>query len=104
MENIGPPELPVLIVAVVWKNSASGIVLYTVLGFHRALIKPALNEWLELKQREIGGRFGGDHVGLHRLAAKELHADLVHRMNDVGRGHHLAVRRDQHARARLGEP
>ena len=44
MPNIGPPELPVLMVAVVWKNSASGIVLYTVLGFHRALIKPALKE------------------------------------------------------------
>src|SRR5262249_9500051 len=42
--NMGPPESPVLIVAVVWKNSASGIVLYTVLGFHRALIKPSLSE------------------------------------------------------------
>ena len=27
MLNMGPPELPVLIVASVWKNSASGIVL-----------------------------------------------------------------------------
>src|SRR5262249_47637680 len=44
MANIGPPELPVLMVAVVWKNSASGMVLYTVLGFHRALIRPALSE------------------------------------------------------------
>ena len=34
--NIGPPEFPVLMVAVVWKNSASGMVLYTVLGFQRA--------------------------------------------------------------------
>ena len=25
--NIGPPEFPVLIVALVWKNSASGMVL-----------------------------------------------------------------------------
>src|SRR5262249_56716827 len=43
--NMGPPELPVLIVAVVWKNSASGIVLYTVLGAHRALMNPALSEY-----------------------------------------------------------
>src|SRR5262245_10277934 len=42
--NIGPPELPVLIVAVVWKNSASGIERYAVLGSHLALIQPALNE------------------------------------------------------------
>ena len=28
------------------KNSASGIALYTVLGAHRALIQPALMEWL----------------------------------------------------------
>src|SRR5499425_16823 len=38
--NIGPPELPVLMVASVWKNSASGMVLYTVLGGQRALIHP----------------------------------------------------------------
>ena len=44
MSNIGPPELPVLIVASVWKNSASGIVLYTVFGGHRALIYPTLSE------------------------------------------------------------
>src|SRR5215510_1462980 len=43
--NMGPPELPVLIEAVVWKNSASGIVLYTVLGGHRALMYPALSEY-----------------------------------------------------------
>src|SRR5215468_10106473 len=43
--NMGPPELPVLIVAVVWKNSASGIVLYTVLGGHLALMYPTLREY-----------------------------------------------------------
>src|SRR5262245_30402708 len=44
MLNMGPPELPVLIVAVVWKNSASGMFLYTVLGGQRALIQPTLME------------------------------------------------------------
>src|SRR5215813_4391560 len=44
--NMGPPELPVLIVASVWKNSASGMVLYTVLGGQRALMYPTLSEWL----------------------------------------------------------
>jgi hypothetical protein len=44
MLNMGPPEFPVLIVAVVWKNSASGIARYAVLGSHLALIHPALNE------------------------------------------------------------
>src|SRR5215475_11697535 len=46
MLNMGPPELPVLIVASVWKNSASGMVLYTVLGAQRALMYPTLSEWL----------------------------------------------------------
>jgi len=41
---MGPPELPVLMVAFVCKNSASGMLLYTVLGAHRALIQPALSE------------------------------------------------------------
>jgi hypothetical protein len=44
MLNMGPPELPVLIVAVVWKNSARGMLLYTVLGGQRALIHPTLME------------------------------------------------------------
>src|SRR5215470_12893350 len=44
MLNIGPPELPVLMVAVVWKNSARGMCLYTVLGGQRALIQPTLME------------------------------------------------------------
>src|SRR5262252_5736209 len=44
MLNMGPPELPVLIVAVVWKNSARGMCLYTVLGGQRALIHPTLME------------------------------------------------------------
>ena len=44
MAKMGPPELPVLMVAVVWKNSASGMVLYTVFGAQRALIRPALSE------------------------------------------------------------
>ena len=42
--NMGPPELPVLIVASVWKNSASGMALWTVLGAQRALMIPALRE------------------------------------------------------------
>jgi hypothetical protein len=42
--NIGPPELPVLITASVWKNSASGKSLVTVLGAHRALTIPWLSE------------------------------------------------------------
>ncbi len=45
MLNMGPPELPVLMVAVVWKNSARGMLLYTVLGGQRALIQPTLMEW-----------------------------------------------------------
>ena len=32
MSNMGPPELPGLIAASVWKNSASDMVPYTVLG------------------------------------------------------------------------
>jgi len=44
MLNIGPPELPVLIAASVWKNSASGNAWYTVLGAYRALMSPALRE------------------------------------------------------------
>src|SRR6266542_2033754 len=43
--NMGPPEFPVLMVAVVWKNSARGMLLYTVLGGQRALIQPTLIEW-----------------------------------------------------------
>src|SRR5262249_44210873 len=38
-----------------------------------------------------------------RLAAHELHVDLVHRVDDVGRGHHLAVARDQDTGADLVE-
>jgi len=45
MLNMGPPELPVLIVAVVWKNSARGMSRNIVLGGQRALIQPALIEW-----------------------------------------------------------
>src|SRR5438046_939730 len=45
MVNMGPPELPVLIVAFVWKNSASGMARYTVLGGHLALIHPTLSEY-----------------------------------------------------------
>lgn len=44
MLNMGPPELPVLMLASVWKNSARGIALYMVLGAHRALIQPTLRE------------------------------------------------------------
>jgi len=36
--NMGPPELPVLMTASVWKNSASGMDRYAVLGAHRALM------------------------------------------------------------------
>src|SRR5262245_50320446 len=43
--NIGPPELPVLMTASVWKNSASGKSLVTVSASHRALMIPALSEW-----------------------------------------------------------
>src|SRR5437773_5342788 len=45
MVNMGPPELPVLIVAFVWKNSASGMARCTVLGGHLALIHPTLSEY-----------------------------------------------------------
>jgi hypothetical protein len=38
--NIGPPELPVLITASVWKNSARGNSLVIVSGGHRALMIP----------------------------------------------------------------
>ena len=44
MLNRGPPELPVLIVAVVWKNSARGMSGKMVLGGQRALIQPTLIE------------------------------------------------------------
>jgi hypothetical protein len=42
--NIGPPELPVLITAVVWKNSASGNSLLIVSAAHRPLTIPSLSE------------------------------------------------------------
>jgi hypothetical protein len=42
--NIGPPEFPVLIVAVVWKNSARGMSRNIELGAQRALIQPTLIE------------------------------------------------------------
>ncbi len=38
MLNRGPPELPVLMVAVVWKNSARGKAGYTLFGGQRALM------------------------------------------------------------------
>src|SRR5262249_1423225 len=44
MLNIGPPEFSVSIVASVWKNSASGIVRYAVLGDQRAWMEPMLSE------------------------------------------------------------
>jgi hypothetical protein len=45
MLNNGPPELPVLIVAVVWKNSARGMSRKMVLAAQRALIQPTLSEY-----------------------------------------------------------
>jgi hypothetical protein len=42
--NIGPPELPVLMTASVWKNSASGKSFVTVSGSHLALMIPELSE------------------------------------------------------------
>jgi hypothetical protein len=42
--NIGPPELPVLIAASVWKNSARGKSAFTVLRPQRALMTPTLSE------------------------------------------------------------
>src|SRR6266849_3450278 len=79
--NIGPPELPVLIVALVWKNSARGMARCTVLGARR--------HPLEQDQGEIRGGLGGDHLRRHGLAAQELHADLVHGGDHVGRRHDL---------------
>jgi hypothetical protein len=45
MLNSGPPEFPVLIVAVVWKNSARGMSRKMVFGAQRALIQPTLIEY-----------------------------------------------------------
>jgi hypothetical protein len=45
MLNRGPPEFPVLIVAVVWKSSASGMSGKIVFGGQRALIQPTLIEY-----------------------------------------------------------
>ena len=45
MLNTGPPEFPVLIVAVVWRNSARGMSGKIVLGGQRALIQPTLIEY-----------------------------------------------------------
>jgi hypothetical protein len=45
MSNTGPPEFPVLIVAVVWRNSARGMSRKIVLGDQRALIQPTLIEY-----------------------------------------------------------
>ena len=44
MLNTGPPEFPVLIVAVVCRNSARGMSGNIVLGGHRALTQPTLIE------------------------------------------------------------
>jgi hypothetical protein len=44
MLNIGPPEFPVLIVAVVWRNSARGMSRKIVSSGQRTLIQPTLIE------------------------------------------------------------
>ena len=49
--NMGPPELPVLMGAVVWKNSASGKSRVTVSASQRALMMPELSEWRQPVRR-----------------------------------------------------
>src|SRR5439155_586863 len=44
-----------------------------------------------------------DHPRADGLATEELDRELVHRVRDVGGGHHLAVGRDQDAGAGLVE-
>ena len=52
-------------------------------------------------KRQIGRRLGGHDARRHRVAPEELHRDLVHGVHHVRRRHHLAVRRDEDARAGL---
>src|SRR3989442_14699859 len=54
---------------------------------------------LHAKQREVRGGLGGDDVRRYRGPARELDRDLVHRLHDVGGRHHVAVHRDDDARA-----
>jgi hypothetical protein len=118
MLNIGPPEFPELIVAVVWKNSASGIARYAVLGGtdHHHLLPysdlvgiaesgrlSAGRNTAEPEQAQVGGGFGGDDSRGDDFAAQELHEDLVHIVDDVRGRHDLAVGGDQDAGADLGE-
>src|SRR5262249_52172793 len=57
----------------------------------------------ELDHGNVGGGLGGDHVRGDRLAAGELHGDLVHGVHDVGGGDHFPVGGDEDARADLAE-
>ena len=57
----------------------------------------------ELEKGEVGPRLGRDDARRRRLTAQEVHRDLVGDLHDVGRRQHLAVARDQHARADLIE-
>ncbi len=59
---------------------------------------------LELDQRQIGGRLRADDLRGDLLAAEELDDDLFHRVHDVGRGHDLAIGRDEHSGSGLDEP
>jgi hypothetical protein len=69
---------------------------------HRSHLRPRRHP-IELQERQVGRGLGGHDSRRDRLTPEELHRDLVHAVHDVGRRHHLAVRRDQHARPGLGE-
>ena len=58
---------------------------------------------LELQERDIGGRIGGEECRAHDLTADALDGDLVHAVDDVGGRHHPAVAGDQDTGARLVE-
>ena len=62
-----------------------------------------LRHRVQLEERDVGVRLGGDDPRPLALASQKLDGDRVGEMNDVRRRHHLPVLRDQHAGADLAE-
>src|SRR2546430_17328428 len=85
MVNMGPPELPVLIVAFVWKNSASGMARCTVLGRPLGADPPHAE-----RVREPVRRPHHDHL------IADAHVVGIAQARDLGpRGHALGLEQRQ---------
>ena len=77
--------------------------IYPPLYFYAAAFVSRLMGGVQLEERDVGVRLGGDDPRPHALAAQKLDGNRVGEMNDVRRRHHLPVLRDQHAGADLAE-